>query len=543
MKKVLSLLLLVMLAIQLPAAAQDKLGKSLDKIIDQMDKGKNAPGGTIAVSKGTTLLYSRSFGSADLEHNVDFTENTVTESGSVAKQFTATAVLLLVNDGKIDPEDDIRKYIPELKYYGDTMRVRHLLTHTSGLKDWGVLFGMAGAPRGTKAYTMKQALDVIYRQSTLNFPPGTQYSYSNSNFIVLYEVVQRVSGIPFTSFCKQHIFDPAGMSYTQWRDDFRNIVPGRAQAYGFNKTEKRYHLDMPFDHVIAAGALLTTSGDMLNWNRFWARKGFGEKVSALRTTPGHLKDGRNIHYALGAVFVNPVQGAACISHSGLTAGYRTWVAYFPETDISIVVLCNGVEKIPTEDIAAAVLENNNGDSKKKRSAKTWPLREEQVKALAGTYAAIRGHHIIEIEKKNERLYFSTGAELLAMTKDTLTTGSRKMVHSADNNSFLSVIGEDTLTYRRVFKTNVNEAQLTAYKGTYYSSDVQTTVNLTVRNGRLYFVRYPATNAALTPAYLDAFFMGNDLIKFAIDTNQKITGFYLSSGTGRADDVFFKRSSQ
>lgn len=543
MKYTFSLLLLFLALAVAPRssyAQQDGLTKALDKIVDGLDKGRNAPGGVVTISRHDTILYNRAFGSADLEHQVDFTPETITETGSVAKQFTATAVLLLVDEGKISLDDDVRKYIPELKNYGDTIKIRNLLTHTSGLKDWGVLFAFAGAPRGTRVYTMQHALDIIYRQQTLNFPAGTQYSYSNSNFIVLSEVVQRVSGMPFTSFCQQRIFGPAGMTHTQWRSDFRTIVKNRAQAYSYDKEHKRYLLDMPFDNVYAAGALLTTSGDLLNWHKCWARNGFGERVSALRTTRGQLRSGKTIDYALGAVNVTTTNGIRSISHAGLTAGYRTWLAYYPDDNISVVILCNGVESIPTGEITDAVLMQGVTGKKKRAGARTFPLQEKQVEAYPGTYAAVRGHHLIEILKKGDRLYFATGAELLAVTRDTLTTGSRKMVYSPDNNSFLSVIGEDTLTYRRVFKTSLTPSQLEVYKGTYYSEEVDAEISVQVNNDRLLVFRRPATRVYLTPAYMDAFYMRNDFIRFVSDGNRQVTGFYISSGTGRADDVYFRR---
>jgi CubicO group peptidase (beta-lactamase class C family) len=292
------------------AHAQDKapLTVALDKIVDGMDKGRDAPGGAVTVSIDNKIVYNRAFGSADLEHGVDFTPETVSETGSVAKQFTAAAILLLVNEGKLSLDDDIRKYFPELPDYGDVIQVRNLLTHTSGLKDWGSVLALGGAPRGTRAYIMADALACIFRQKTLNFPPGTMYFYSNSNYILLGELVHRVSKTSFTEFTRKRSFEPAGMTHTLWRSNFRDIIKNRAIAYSYDKAGKKYMLDMPFDNVYAAGGLLTTTEDLLKWNQCWAEDRFGPSLSEMRTTRGVLKNKSSIDYALGAVFMKNSHG-------------------------------------------------------------------------------------------------------------------------------------------------------------------------------------------------------------------------------------------
>ena len=167
--------------------------------------------------------------------------------------------------GKLSLDDPVRKYIPELPDYGAPLTIRHLLNHTSGLRDWGSVEAIAGWPRTTRAYTHAHVLDILSRQRSLNYPPGAEYSYTNSGYNLAAILVGRVSGKPLAEFTREAIFTPLGMTSTSWRDDFRRIVKGRAIAYSQNGGTVRQL--MPFEDVHGNGGLLTTVGDLLRWNQ------------------------------------------------------------------------------------------------------------------------------------------------------------------------------------------------------------------------------------------------------------------------------------
>ena len=158
--------------------------KEIDKLFDKMNT--TTPGGVLSISRNGQVLYQKAFGMADLEHNVVNTTGTIFEAGSVSKQFTAASVLLLVKEGKIGLKDDIRKYFPDFPNYGYTITIEHLLHHTSGLRDWGSVAAIGGWPRGTRKYTPAHVKEIIWRQKQLNFIPGSEYSYSNSNYNMLF---------------------------------------------------------------------------------------------------------------------------------------------------------------------------------------------------------------------------------------------------------------------------------------------------------------------------------------------------------------------
>ena len=205
------------------------------------------PGCAVGVAVSGRPALTKAYGMADLEHDVKNTPDTIFEAGSVSKQFTAASVLLLAREGKLSLDDPARKHIPELPDTAAPVTIRHMLNHTSGLRDWGSVAGIAGWPRTTRVHTHAHVLEIVSRQRALNFTPGTRWSYSNSGYNLAAILVSRVGGMPFAEFTKARIFDPLGMKDSSWRDDWTRIVPRRAVAYG--ERRGRFVIDMPCDAV------------------------------------------------------------------------------------------------------------------------------------------------------------------------------------------------------------------------------------------------------------------------------------------------------
>ena len=321
-----------------PASAQPQVDeKSVDAIFSKWNNA--TPGCAVGVAVRGTPVLIKAYGMADLEHDVPNTPDTIFESGSVAKQFTAMAILLLSEDGRLSLDDEVRKHIPELPDYGVPLTIRHMLTHTSGLRDWGSVAGIAGAPRTTREYTHAHVLEIVSRQKALNFPPGSHWSYSNTGFNLAAIIVDRVSGMSFAEFSKRRIFDPLGMTRTAWRDDHQRIVKGRAIAY--STASAGYQIEMPFENVHGNGGLLTTVGDLLKWNENYVRPRIGTAaLVAEQQKVGKFNDGKDLDYGLG-LYVRPLEGVKNVYHSGSTAGYRAHLNRFPDTHTSVAVLCNG----------------------------------------------------------------------------------------------------------------------------------------------------------------------------------------------------------
>ena len=406
MKRSLLLLLTLMIA-GMTASSQNRNFSDTTARLDSLllPWNTHTPGGVLTVARGNHILYSKAGGMADLEHHVAVTTESIFEAGSVSKQFTATCVLMLVEEGKVSLEDDIRKYFPEMLDYGKPILIKHMLAHISGIKDWGSVAVFGGWPRTTRAYTNDHAREIIFRQKSLNFPPGTEYSYSNSNYTLLTELVQRVSKQSFAAFTRERIFKPVGMTRTTWRDDFRDIVSGRAIAY--QKRGRGYEQDMPFESTHGHAALLTTTRDLLTWLRYWANNKFGEKLSKMRETQGILNNGETISYAEGAVRVTTYNGVREVAHSGATAGYRAWLAYYPAKNLSVVYLSNDAGTVPTSSIGKKVAGIFFGPSDSAPTADTAvPAYDPQITALnelVGKYYSEEAEALFTVQVKDNKL--------------------------------------------------------------------------------------------------------------------------------------------
>ena len=298
---------------------------------------KDTPGCAVAVSRDGQAIVSRAYGMADLEQGVPATVDSIYEAGSDSKQFTAAALLILAREGKLSLDDDVRKYLPELPDYGTVITLRDMLHHVSGLRDWGSVAGIEGWPRNSRTADNDDVLALVARQKELNFAPRTHYLYSNSNYNLAAIVVARVSGKSLADFTRERIFVPLGMTRTSWRDDHRDLVPGRTGAY--EASPHGYRNEQVIEDAYGNGGLLTTVGDLVKWQAALDSDFFGKGFVAEMQQPVVLKDGAKVIYGLALVAADH-KGVFEISHSGSTGGYRAWMARYPAQKIAVSLLCN-----------------------------------------------------------------------------------------------------------------------------------------------------------------------------------------------------------
>jgi CubicO group peptidase (beta-lactamase class C family) len=474
---------------------------------------------------------------ADLEHNVPNTTETIFECGSVSKQFTATAILVLAREGKLSLEDDVRKYIPELPVYDAPITIQHLLNHTSGLKDWGSVGALTGWPRTTRAYTNALAIHIITLQKRTNFTPGTQYSYSNSNYTLLTEIVERVSKKTLARFTDSVFFKPLGMTSTKWRDNFREILRGRAVAY--STSSDKYQQMMPFENVHGHGGLLTTTQDLLKWNLLLANPVFlGERVDRWRKKQGVLKNGKRLGYASG-ININDFNGQTEISHSGATAGYRGWLAFYPKQKLSIIFLSNDSRfDIGKYAQGIAKLFLGGPEEKPQKEIKYVPLASNEQQKWSGFYRQKGDANYFSLNVENGKM-ISDGTEVKAIHSDTLRLNSWVKL-TWKKNDLLTINGAgDTSTYKRVPPPDLSATNLKSLVGSYYSEEAETTFKILADGTAIYYWRDPNTKEKLKPVFKDAF-VNEDywLLEFLRDKKNQITGATIS--VDRAQRVPFKK---
>jgi CubicO group peptidase (beta-lactamase class C family) len=298
---------------------------------------EKTPGVAIAVQRDGKLVYSKGFGYADMEQNAKITPLTVFHIASVSKQFTAFAIATLADQGKINLDDDIRKYLPELHDFGTPITVRQLAHHTSGLRDQWSLLTMAGW-RMDDVITMPQILRLVSKQTELNFKPGDEHVYCNTGFTLMGEIVKRVSHETFPNWCKKNIFDPLGMKNTLFYDDHERIVENRAYSYhrdnnGLKKSVLSYA-------NAGATSLFTTVEDLSLWaQNFETVKVGSPNIMKIMESRYVLNNGDTINYAFGQSY-EKYKGLNTWSHSGGDAGYRSYLLRFPDQHLSISVFSN-----------------------------------------------------------------------------------------------------------------------------------------------------------------------------------------------------------
>lgn len=326
-----------------PVYAQDKTAE-VDKIFSWAKP--DAPGCVVAASQNGKLVLSRAYGSADLERGVPLTASSVMDVASVVKQFVAASTLLLVEEGKLSLSEDVHKYIPELPAYGHKITLDHLLTHTSGIRDWTGLGPLTGREI--------DALTVTLRQRGLNFAPGEEWAYSNGGYVLLKEIVARVSGMSFAEFARKRLFEPLGMKSTSYVVDIERGIANRALAY--EKNGNAWRQDMQVGNQRGGGgALFSTASDLLIWNDALVNARLGKFVTGKLHEPAKLNNGRTLTYARG-LHIDSARGDKVIWHSGGSAGYSSMLARHPAHGVSVAVTCNAGDSAPSSQYARRVFD-------------------------------------------------------------------------------------------------------------------------------------------------------------------------------------------
>jgi CubicO group peptidase (beta-lactamase class C family) len=508
------------------AIAEDASAAKIDAVFAHV-VATAAPGCAVGVQRGDDAPIRRAFGTADLEHAVPVSVDTVFEAGSVSKQFTAAAALILVNQGKLSLDDDIRKYLPEMPDYGHPITIAELIGHTSGLRDWGDVEAIAGWPRTDRVYDMTDVLHIAARQRTLNFDPGTAWSYTNTGFNLLAIIVQRVSGTSFEDFTREHLFAPLGMTHTQWRDDFRRVVSNRAIAY-HRVAPGVYEQMMPFENTYGHGGLLTTVGDLLIWNKALDDGRLGASVTKAMQTRTLLSDGRPTVYARG-LFLRSYHGMSEISHDGATAGYRAWLGRYPDQHVSMAILCNADSAVPSE-YAHAVADQYLPNAKLEHSSFTSPAPA----SLAGVYASERDGAPLHLTFRDNRLQTDTGLTVVAGPHDTIAfqhaDGSIAITGAVLSNRRLRLDAEgDATFYARQQPYTPTAADLTRVAGRFHNDEVPVTYQVTAVAGGLNVVAEgrPSKSRLFVPAYSNAFIAGDVLLRPVRGPDGRVTGIRIS----------------
>jgi len=511
--------------------------------------GSEGPGCAFAVSRDGQQVMSRAYGMADLEWRVPNTPETVFEPGSVSKQFAAAATILLALDGRIDLDDDIRAYFPEMPDYGEAVTVRMLIHHTSGLRDWGSVAAIQGWPRWSRVHSHKHALDIASRQGALNYEPGRYYSYTNTGYNLQAMLIERVTGQTFDQFSQERIFRPLGMTRTQWRDDFTEIVDERSVGYRRGE-DGEWHMRMPFENVHGNGGLLTTVGDLLRFTRnLDTGEVGGPEFVRLMHEEGTLDSGWKTGYA-GGLRVGEYKGVREVSHGGSTAGYRGFLTRYPDHGVAVSLMCNVAEANPG-GLARQVAELYLADAmtgEPRADAAGVDVDPADVAAFAGGYRDMRTGQYLQLTADGSSLLMSggPGGPPLAAISETgfasatgVSIAFERPASAGDRSpGLMDMPAADGVRIEPVGPFEPTAADLTEYVGAYRSDEADVTYWVEVEDGRLMLRGRYGDGSALEPLYADAFGQGSRTFIFRRDETGRVSQASLSEG--RVWDLRFER---
>lgn len=332
----------ILAAVVLPASAQGTLTDATARRIDGVFAAyasPTAPGCAVGVYQNGRIAFEKGYGSANIEYAAPITPRTPFIMGSVSKQFTAAAIALLVEQGRLRLDDDVRRYVPELPDYGKTITIDQLVHHTSGIRDFWTLV-QAADMRNDDGYTVDDVLRLAARQRNLNFAPGAEYNYSNTGYVLLGIVVKRVSGRTLRQFAAEEFFAPLGMTHSHFQDDHTEPVPGRAAAYAPLPGGRGWKIDVWNNDIVGQGGLMTTIEDLQKWDEnFYTGAVGGTAFLARQLQRGVLNDGTTLPYAFGLEELD-YRGLPIVEHSGTTGGYRTDITRFPTRHTTVATMCN-----------------------------------------------------------------------------------------------------------------------------------------------------------------------------------------------------------
>jgi CubicO group peptidase (beta-lactamase class C family) len=522
------------------ASGSDAVAAQVDKIFAPFDK-PDSPGCALAVIKDGQIVYKRGYGMANLDHDIPIRPDTVFHVASVSKQFAAMAIMLLAKQGKLSLDDKVQKYITELREFDKPITIRHLLHHTSGLRDQWELLIMSGWRLSEDVVRDEDILDLVSRMKALNFPPGERYVYSNTGYTLAAQIVKRVSGQSLREFAEANIFKPLGMARTFFRDDHAVIVKNQAYAYA-GAPNNTFKLSVPNYDTVGASSLLTTVEDLARWDQnFYDYRVGGEDALAQMQTAGKLNGGATTGYGLG-LGVGTYKGLKVVEHGGSDAGYRSQLMRFPDQRFSVACLCNLNSSGPGQ-LARKVADIYLADQFKPDAPKDNPggfkLSEKELSDKTGAYWASDTEELGRVTLTGGKLFFTfdggnfeliplsekrfkTGAPDGEVTFESPSEGARRMV--------ITLAGRSPVILGALAPATPNAGQLAEYAGFYYSDEIDSIYKLTIQDGKLRVKPKKQGSVEITPVAKDVFTTsGSGSIRFTRDKQNRVTGMVYSRG--------------
>jgi len=537
-------LLIIVFAYSASSFGQVKVAVSIDSIFAKWDK-PGVPGCTLGIMKDGKLIYARGYGMANLEYGIRNTSNSVFRIGSTSKQFTAACIIRLAEQGKLSLDNTLDKFYPEFPAYAEKITIRHLLNHTSGIRDYLILSYLKGLG-DDDYYTDDDVMQWLTHQTELNFQPGEEHLYSNSGYWLLGQIVNKAAGMPMADYAAKEIFKPLGMNNTHFHTDHTQIVKKRAS--GYEPDGAGYKICMTTLGLIGDGGVFTTVNDLKKWDdAYYKSDVLSRRFWNMMTERGILNNGDTLDYACGLV-VSTHKGLKTISHGGAFVGYRTQLLRFPEQHFSVAILTNRADANPSRmayKVADIFLADKYTDKTEKQPAKkqnepaTKPDVIFTLKQLTGTFSIEPGVDM-ELKIKNDtlnitQLWNNSSYNVVAKNGNTYQIpgeASISFVFSELKDGIAHVMtihqnGGKAVCQRKK-EVDLSGIDLADYAGNYYSTELDVTYIITLADNSLKLKIRNHERADMNIIDVDQYSSNGTILRFSRQ-NDKVSGFYLDAG--------------
>jgi CubicO group peptidase (beta-lactamase class C family) len=516
--------------------------------------GNDIPGAAAMTMQDGEIIFSKGYGMASLTYDIPFEADTPTNIGSTSKQFTAFGAALLADRGVISLDDDIREYIPELPEFEHTVTLRHLLTHTSGYREFLNTLAMRGRDLGSPL-DREQIIQVVERQPELQNEPGSEWNYNNTGFALIAEVISRTTDQPFPSWMKENVFEPLNMNHTLYRQNGGQVVEGRSQGYNIGD-QGTYQEATDLGGGMGPGGIYTTLDDLAKWIRNFENPRIGnESIIEEMTTPFVLSSGDTTSYGLG-LFIQEYKGLKYIHHGGADVAHRSMLMYFPEIDAAVVTQSNNsgfrgdiAQKIADVFFEEYMTEEEAEEESEEQISDAFEYDPENFEPLTGRYELkIQPGFILTFARDDDRIY-------------TQATGQPEVNIRATSDSTFSLIGvnadvtfhikedgsADSLTLHQngnhvatKIEWNPSDEEMKNYTGRYFSEELQTIYTVSMEDSSLVLQHYNLDDMEMEAGDVDSFSAGFPIGEMAFLRNEDdaITGFKASNGRTRG--VLFEK---
>jgi CubicO group peptidase (beta-lactamase class C family) len=528
--------------------------QAIDQIFEKWNRS-DSPGVSVGIYKDGEIAFAKGYGMSTLEHGIPITPGSIFHVASVSKQFATFCIGLLEEDGLLSVDDEVRTYVPRLPDFGHSITIRHLIHHTSGIRDQWSLLRYAGW-RSEDLVTEEDVMTLLERQTALNFEPGEKYLYSNSGYTLLAVIIKAVSGKSIREFAHERIFAPLGMTSTHFHDDHTEVVPGRTQAYT-PRDGGGYHISIPEFALSGATSLFTTVEDLAKWEQnFITAKVGSPKLLATMQAKGKLRTGEEIAYGW-ALSNRTYRGAKMVEHSGGDHGYRSHFMRLPEYGIAVSCLSNLSISMPSslcEQVVDVLLADSLEPAAPRDTAAIGEIIANPTNdAFVGIFREAKEEMLLRIDEVDGWLMIdldeprglerNDAGTLIAQGPWPIEISAVVADETAPAALSLNIgYGQPPYRVERIDPPALTSEQLAEFAGRYWSDELRVFYDITISGETLALERLKHKPEALYAAGSDRFFRGflfDTLdLRFERDASGAINAF--SHSSGRIAGLRFRR---